>query len=106
MSKPIESLNIHQRWLLRSIAERIRSFPLSTAPANRALAEEGIRQIYDQIGMTPPSTIMWFDSPIGAANFLLKVPKIKLGRNIEDLIPWRFAAVSYTHLTLPTNREV
>lgn len=40
---------------------------LSTKPANRPLAEEGVRKAYVSGGLPPPAHIVWLDSPFGGA---------------------------------------
>jgi hypothetical protein len=44
--------------------ERIQAI-LSTEPVNESSAEEHLRQAYRAAGLEPPTTIRWFDSPLG-----------------------------------------
>ena len=99
-----------QRRLLESFAERLRNFPLSTEPADRGLAEQGIYRIYEQAGVEPPDTIKWFESPLAAAQYILSAQNRNLGRFIADRIPLRFASWAggqlYRYVSNPIHAQV
>jgi hypothetical protein len=51
-------MNVRAQWL---------SGLLSTAPADRAAAEAGLKQLYAAAGLPEPRVFFWFASPFGAA---------------------------------------
>lgn len=66
-----------------------------TEPANRAEAEDGVRQAYTLVGKTPPSKIYWFDSPLSgmvgvAAYFYAEkngiAPKDLKAKHIDEVV--------------------
>jgi hypothetical protein len=73
--KKITSLTPEQEKLLDVIREKWLAFGLSTQPANRAVAEDGIRDAYVSAGLRPPKHIIWVDSPYAGALALGIVPQ-------------------------------
>ena len=59
----IEELTTAQRAKFPEYVEKWTAVGLSTAPADRKRAENGIRQAYINQGLTPPKWIVWTGSP-------------------------------------------
>ena len=64
--KKIESLTEDQKARFPEFVEKWKNIGLSTLPANRALAEEGIKEAYKIAGKKPP-IIVWCGSPMSNA---------------------------------------
>ena len=60
----IENLTPQQEAMLAEVRDEWLAVGLSTEPADRAAAEEGVRQAYRRAGLKPPSVVIWLDSPI------------------------------------------
>ncbi len=73
--KKITSLTVEQEALLDVIREKWLAFGLSTEPANRDAAEDGIRQAYLSANLRPPKHIIWVESPYAGALALGIVPQ-------------------------------
>ena len=43
---------------------------LSTEPANREVAEEGLRKAYEAANLEQPKEVIWFDSPMAAKRYI------------------------------------
>jgi len=63
----IEKLTPEQLALLPKQRDKWIKAGLSTEPANRARAEEGVRKAYRAAGLEPPRVIIWLDSPLAGA---------------------------------------
>ena len=67
----ITELTAEQKATLEKVRDEWLTVGLSTEPADRAAAEEGVRLAYQRAGLTPPRIVVWLDSPleggIGAA---------------------------------------
>lgn len=59
----LERLTDTQAAWLPVIRDEWVAIGLSTAPADRAAAEEGVRLAYDAAGLAPPSLVVWLRSP-------------------------------------------
>ena len=59
----IESLTPEQEAQLPVMRDEWLGYGLSTQPADRAAAEEGVRQAYLAADLEPPNMFIWFDSP-------------------------------------------
>lgn len=55
---------------LPEIKEEWAKTGLSTEPANRALAGQGVKLAYQAAGLEPPEHIIWFDSPVKSSIFV------------------------------------
>ena len=62
------------------------------------------KSLLDIIGNTPMIRLNAFDT--GPCELYVKLENHNPGGSIKDRIGLYIIAVSYTHLTLPTNREV
>lgn len=60
----IENLTPQQEAMLAEVRDEWLAVGLSTEPADRHAAEEGVRQAYRRAGLKPPSVVIWLDSPI------------------------------------------
>ena len=76
--KPFETLTPEQEAILAGVRDEWLGYGLSCEPANRALAEEGVREAYAAAGLEPPKIIVWLDSPmagaLGQAYYLQSMP--------------------------------
>lgn len=63
MAHQIEQLTPEQEAMLPIFRDYWIGRGLSTEPADRALAEEGIREAYEAAGLPPPPKIHWVKSP-------------------------------------------
>lgn len=63
----IEKLTPDQLTLLPQQRDKWIKAGLSTEPANRQRAEEGVRKAYRAAGLEPPRVIIWLDSPLAGA---------------------------------------
>ena len=59
----IENLTTQQEAMLAEVRDEWQAVGLSTEPADRAAAEEGVRLAYQRAGLTPPRIVVWLDSP-------------------------------------------
>jgi len=66
-AKRITQLTPDQRATLPAIRDEWIAHGLSTAPADRAAAEQGIRDAYRAGGLEPPRFIIWVGSPYAGA---------------------------------------
>src|SRR5258707_9155008 len=75
----IERLTPEQEELLPVVRDRWMEMGLSTEPADRAVAEEGVRQSYEAAGLTPPRAFVWVDSAMAGcvgASLMAQWPEI------------------------------
>lgn len=67
----LDRLTPEQEALIPVVRDEWLGHGLSCEPADRPAAEEGVREAYRLVGLTPPRMIVWLDSPlagtIGAA---------------------------------------
>jgi hypothetical protein len=61
--KRIEQLTPEQEQLLPKFRNEWLQHGLSTAPTDRATAEDGMRQLYRAAGLDEPKYVLWFTSP-------------------------------------------
>ena len=59
----IEKLSAEQEVVLAQVRDEWTAVGLSTEPADRPAAEEGVRQAYRRAGLEPPSVVIWLGSP-------------------------------------------
>ena len=64
MAKKIERLTAVQEARFPEFVDRWVGYGLSTEPANRAAAEEAMRQTYIRGGLKPPARMVWCTSPL------------------------------------------
>ena len=60
----LDILTPRQESLLPLYRDKLLGYGLCTDPANRPLAEEGIREAYINVGLEPPKKIIWARSPL------------------------------------------
>ena len=60
----ITELTAEQKATLEKVRDEWLSVGLSTEPADRAAAEDGVRAAYRRAGLTPPRVMVWLDSPL------------------------------------------
>ena len=63
----ITSLTPEQEAMLAQVRDEWIGHGLSTEPADRPAAEAGVRLAYERAGLTPPSAMVWLDSPMAGA---------------------------------------
>jgi hypothetical protein len=63
----LRQLSAEQEALLPVVRDEWLATGLSTAPADRARAEDGVYQAYRAAGLLPPSEYVWCDSPFEGA---------------------------------------
>ena len=63
----LDQLTAEQQAMLPGIRDEWLRCGLSTEPANRQLAEEGVREAYRAAGLEPPALMIWLDSPMAGA---------------------------------------
>jgi hypothetical protein len=73
--KRIDQITPEQEAHLATIRDKWIAHGLSTEPADRPAAEEGIRKAYKAAGLNPPLHIIWVDSPYAGALALGTVPQ-------------------------------
>lgn len=59
----ITSLTEEQQALFPVYRDKWIKIGLCTESADRKMAEEGVKEAYENVGLTPPSKIIWVDSP-------------------------------------------
>ena len=59
----IDTLTVEQEAMLAQVRDEWLAVGLSTEPASRPAAEEGVRQAYRRAGLEPPSVVIWLGSP-------------------------------------------
>ena len=59
----IDTLTVEQEAMLAQVRDEWIAVGLSTEPASRPAAEEGVRQAYRRAGLEPPSVVIWLGSP-------------------------------------------
>ena len=72
----ITALTLEQEALIPIKREEWLKVGLSTQPADRDKAEQGVRLAYEAAGLNPPEQMIWVDSPLAgcyAASLLAKV---------------------------------
>lgn len=80
MTNKIEKLTPEQEARLPEFRDKWLAHGLSTQPANRPMAEEGIRKAYLAGGLTPPDTIVWAESPVAALKEIAKAEFAEQGK--------------------------
>lgn len=68
----------------RAVEARWTGNRLSTVPADRAAAEEGVRMAYRQVGLAPPR-IVWRDGPVSMATSWVSASSC-VGANVSGII--------------------
>src|SRR5271166_662331 len=59
----IEELTLDQQARFPEFVDKWTRIGLSTEPADRPLAEQAIRMVYECGGVKPPNKVIWFGSP-------------------------------------------
>lgn len=86
----ITELTAEQEAMLAEVRDEWLTVGLSTEPADRAAAEDGVRAAYRRAGLTPPHVMVWLDSPlagcIGAT--VLREDQVcdQVGAKVRDLV--------------------
>jgi hypothetical protein len=82
----IEELTEAQRAKFPEYVEKWTAVGLSTAPADRKRAEEGVRRAYINQGLTPPRWIVWTGSPKENGIFVFINNNAKLSKEITEKV--------------------
>ena len=78
MRKKIESLTVEQKARTSEFVEKWLQIGLNTRPADRPMAEEGIREAYVIAGLAAPEKIIWCTSPIVALLVIAALKKLDM----------------------------
>ena len=86
----IDTLTVEQEAMLAQVRDEWLAVGLSTEPANRPAAEEGVRQAYRRAGMEPPSVVIWLGSPYAGcvASAMLSQGQVgaQVGAQVRDQV--------------------
>ena len=86
----IDTLTVEQEAMLAQVRDEWLAVGLSTEPANRPAAEEGVRQAYRRAGMEPPSVVIWLGSPYAGcvASAMLSQGQVRdqVGAQVRDQV--------------------
>jgi hypothetical protein len=63
----LTALDRQQLALLEQVRAQWAALYFATEPVDRAEAEEGVAEAYRQVGLNPPSRMVWVDSPLAGA---------------------------------------
>ena len=86
----IDTLTVEQEAMLAQVRDEWLAVGLSTEPASRPAAEEGVRQAYRRAGMEPPSVVIWLGSPYAGcvASAMLNPDQVgaQVGAQVRDQV--------------------
>lgn len=85
----ITELTAEQEAMLAEVRDEWLTVGLSTEPADRAAAENGVRAAYRRAGLTPPRVMVWLDSPLAGcigATVLRDQVCDQVGAKVRDLV--------------------
>lgn len=82
----IEKLTLEQEARFEEFRNKWLAYGLSTDPADRALAEQGVEMAYKAAGLTPPKNILWVDGPIEGARVSGLAEKAKDMKELRKLM--------------------
>ena len=86
MQTKLKSLSAAQAAAVEGHKKRWAEIRVSTAPANRELAERGIVAAYRAAGRPAPRQIVWCSSPLQMAAVWAKTPAERAGTNLRPAI--------------------
>ena len=98
--------------MINDVEQLVSLGPRVTGSTAESEAAEYISQRFNEIGLTNVQireyqvTTCWFEDADPDEHQILMHAQLEQGTPNAPLLPDGTAAVSYTHLTLPTNREV
>ncbi|NOK57953.1 MAG: hypothetical protein GFH27_549287n257 [Chloroflexi bacterium AL-W] len=102
---PIKELTPEQEALLPTYAAKWEAIQCSTVPADRAMAEEGVRLTYEAVRLKPPQEPIWLPSPHAiAVTYQQLFPLSDPARYVNDVMirmkvllkDWDFRALAYS----------
>ena len=82
----IDTLTVEQEAMLAQVRDEWTAVGLSTEPANRPAAEEGVRQAYRRAGMEPPSVVIWLGSPYAGCVASAMLSQDQVGGQVWDQV--------------------
>ena len=82
----IDTLTVEQEAMLAQVRDEWLAVGLSTEPANRPAAEEGVRQAYRRAGMEPPSVVIWLGSPYAGCVASAMLSQGQVGAQVRDQV--------------------
>ena len=82
----IDTLTVEQEAMLAQVRDEWIEVGLSTEPANRPAAEEGVRQAYRRAGMEPPSVVIWLGSPYAGCVASAMLSQDQVGGQVWDQV--------------------
>ena len=90
MTQKLTRLTPEQEALLPVVRDEWIAHGLSTAPADRAAAQDGVRDAYRTAALQPPQIFVWLGSPmagcIGAAMLAGLPKKAQVGDQVGDQV--------------------
>lgn len=88
----ITKLTSDQYEWLETYSRKLCNIALSTEPANRYAAENGVKSVYELAGLEPPQEVIWFESPAALCSspYVIQYEKSKVellvyGEPIEQI---------------------
>ena len=82
----IDTLTVEQEAMLAQVRDEWLAVGLSTEPASRPAAEEGVRQAYRRAGLEPPSVVIWLDSPYAGCVASAMLSQDQVGGQVRDQV--------------------
>ena len=82
----IEKLSAEQEVVLAQVRDEWTAVGLSTEPADRPAAEEGVRQAYRRAGLEPPSVVIWLGSPYAGCVASAMLNPDQVGAQVRDQV--------------------
>ena len=85
-TKRLTALTTDQATLLPAIRDEWMAVGLSTIPADRVAAEEGVKLAYRAAGLDPPRIIIWLNSPMAGAIGAAMLASDQVGAQVWDQV--------------------
>ena len=82
----IDTLTVEQEAMLAQVRDEWTAVGLSTEPASRPAAEEGVRQAYRRAGLEPPSVVIWLGSPYAGCVASAMLNPDQVGAQVWDQV--------------------
>ena len=82
----IDTLTVEQEAMLAQVRDEWIEVGLSTEPASRPAAEEGVRQAYRRAGLEPPSVVIWLGSPYAGCVASAMLSQDQVGGQVWDQV--------------------
>ena len=86
MGYKITELTPEQIALLDDVRDEWLTHGLSTEPADRPAAEAGVRMAYREVGLEPPTQMIWYDSPLAAACAIAELARNQVQNRVQNQV--------------------